>query len=239
MGKDRETRKHIIYFHGGMYTMEANSGHKRWLIQLFERANCKITFVDYPLAPENTVLETVKMVVHTYQFLAARFPEDTFILMGDSAGGGLALVLAQYLRDHNFGRRPGRLILYSPWVRLDMQNPAIQSSAQNDLILDSRALQKSAQAYAGAYNLSHPYLSPYYSSCEDLGEIHVFYGGEEMLAPDIRLLDEKCRQENVRSTFHCYPGMQHVFHLFSFLPESKDVLEKTIMLLDDHHQEND
>lgn len=228
MGMDLETPTHVIFFHGGMYTLKANSGHKRWLIDLFEKANCKVTFVDYPLAPENTVLTTIKMVVHTYQFLAERFPADNFVLMGDSAGGGLALVLAQYLRDHHFGRRPGKIILYSPWVRLDMQHPALQKFADKDVILDIAELEKSARVYAGNLDLSHPYLSPYYASCQDLGEIHVFYGSEELLAPDIRLLDEKCQQENVHSAFYCSPGMQHDFQLFIFLPESKDVMGATL-----------
>lgn len=35
MGKDLITPEHVIYFHGGMYTLKANSGHKRWLIHLF------------------------------------------------------------------------------------------------------------------------------------------------------------------------------------------------------------
>jgi len=231
MGMDLGTSPHVIYFHGGMYTLEANSGHKRWMIQLFEKTDCKVTFVDYPLAPENTVADTIKMVVHTYEFLAGLFSEDNFILMGDSAGGGLALVLAQYLRDHHFRQRPRKLILYSPWVRLDMRNPAIQNLADKDLILDIGELEKSAGVYSGEQDLSHPYLSPYFSSCKDLGEIHVFYGSEEILAPDIRLLDKKCRQENVQSAFTCYPGMQHDFQLFTFLPESKDVLAKTLEIL--------
>ena len=231
MGKDLGPSTHVIYFHGGMYTLDANSGHKRWMIHLFEKADCKVTFVDYPLAPETKVVETIEMVVHTYQFLTGCFPEDNFVLMGDSAGGGLALVLAQYLRDHHFGRRPGKLILYSPWVRLDMQNPALPDLAEKDLILDIDELEKSARAYAGEHDLSHPFLSPYYASCDDLGEIHVFYGSDELLAPDIRLLDEKCQQENVNSAFCCYPGMQHDFQLFTFLPESKDVMAATLEIL--------
>ena len=236
MGKDRDTSLHVIYFHGGMYTLEGNVGHKRWLIHLFESVDCKITFVDYPLAPESTVLETVSMVVHTYQFLAKRFPKDDFTLMGDSAGGGLALVLAQYLRDQNFCRRPGKLILYSPWIRLDMENPEIQNIAEKDNLLDLDMLKKSAKAYAGTLDLSHQYLSPYFASCEDLGKIHVFYGSDEILAPDISALERKCMEEKVQSAFYCYAGMQHVFHLFTFLPESKAVLTETIKILNDSQQ---
>jgi len=231
MGKDRETLTHILYFHGGMYMIEANNSHKKWLVQLFKHSDCKITYVDYPLAPENTYIQTIHMVVKTYQLLTTKYPNDNFILMGDSSGGGLALALAQYLRDNHYDNRPVKLILYSPWVILDMQNPDIRQFARRDLILDIGELQKSANLYAGGGDLCHQSLSPYFGGCKDLGEIHVFYGSHEILAPDISLLKMKCEEEDAQAAFYCYEGMQHVFQLFTFLPESKDVLRRTIELI--------
>ena len=231
MGKDFETPSHLIYFHGGMYVAEGNTGHKRWLINLFNQASIKLTYVDYPLAPEFTYLETIDMVVKSYKFLTSQYPADDFILMGDSAGGGLALVLAQHLRDHGFEKRPQKLILYSPWVRLDMDNPEMDDFIPKDSILDLDLLQKSARAYGGGADLNDTYLSPYYGSCENLGEVHVFYGGNEMLGPDIKLLEKKCEDSGTKAHFYCYEGMGHDFQLFTFLPESRDVLRKTIEII--------
>ncbi len=231
MGKDREIKHHLVYFHGGMYIAEGNAGHKRWLINLFNQGNCKISYIDYPLAPEHTYLETVEMVVKAYQFLITQYPRDKFILMGDSAGGGLALILAQHLRNNGVEHRPVKLILYSPWVRLDMTNPDIQKTSHKDVILDLGMLQKSARVYAGKDDLTNEYLSPYYESCKNLEEIHVFYGTDEMLAADILLLKDKCDEENASARFYGYEGMQHDFQLFTFLPESKDVLNRTIKII--------
>jgi acetyl esterase/lipase len=228
MGNDRETPRHVIYFHGGMYVVEGNTGHKRWMINLFNHANCKVTYVDYPLAPEHIYLESIEMVVKAYQFLISQYPNDDFILMGDSAGGGLALVLAQVLRDQGLENRPQKLVLYSPWVRLDMDNPVMQDLIHNDSILDFELLQKSARVYAGGTDLKDKYLSPYYGSCENLGAMHIFYGGDELLAPDIRLLETKCEAAGAEVHFHCYKGMGHDFQLFTFLPESQEVLRKTM-----------
>lgn len=233
MGKDHETRSHVIYFHGGMYIAEGNAAHKQWLINLFHKAGCKITYVDYPLAPEYTYLETIEMVVKAYQYLINKYPSDEFILMGDSAGGGLALVLCQYLKDHGFEHRPVKLILYSPWVRLDMTNPEIQKISRKDLTLDLEMLKKSARVYAGDADLSDQYISPYYGSCKNLEEMHIFFGCDEMLAPDILLLEKKCKGENAVGYFYCYEGMGHDFQLFSFLPESKDVLRRTIEMINE------
>lgn len=241
LGGDKETSTHIIYFHGGMYAVEGTVNHKKWLLNLYQHSDCRITYINYPIAPEYTVDETLQMVVDSYQLLAEKFPDDHFILMGDSAGGGLALVLAQYLRDHGFSEQPEKLILYSPWVILDMQNPEIREIAQRDVLLDIDLLKKSAKQYAGDYDLSHKYLSPYYNTCQDLGKIHIFYGGDELLAPDINLLEQKCIGEHAHAYFYCYEGMQHVFQLFTFLPESRDVLRRTgrILTKDDRTDYNE
>ena len=231
IGQDRDTSRHVVYFHGGMYVVEGNAGHKRYLINLFNQSDCKITYIDYPLAPEHTYLETVEMVVKSYQYLSQRYPNDTFVLMGDSAGGGLALVLAQILKDQGAENRPQKLILYSPWVRLDMDNPDMQDFIPEDSILDLDLLQKSARAYAGSADLKDKYLSPYYGSCDNLGEMHVFYGRDEMLAPDIKLLENKCDAEGTEAHFYCYQGMGHDFQLFTFLPESQEVLRKTVEII--------
>ena len=231
LGKDRQGQRHVIFFHGGMYVVEANTAHKRWLVNLYENSDAKITFVDYPLAPEHTYLETIEMVIKTYQFLTRQYSRDEFILMGDSAGGGLALALAQVLRDHQCENQPGKLILYSPWVRLDLQNPKIQEVAQKDILLDLDLLRKSANCYAGGTDLTHPYLSPYYGSCNGLGTMHVFYGSDEILARDIGLLKRKCEASSVKGSFYRYEGMGHDFQLFTFLPESQDVLEKTTKII--------
>lgn len=231
LGADLETPTHILYFHGGMYVIEGTGFHKRWLLRLYRRSDIKITYVDYPLAPESTVDEALQTVVAAYEFLVQQFPDDHFILMGDSAGGGLALVLAQYLRDRDHKKPPEKLVLYSPWIRLDMQNPEIREIAKRDVLLDLDVLKKSAQQYAGEYELTHQYLSPYFNSFQNLGEIHVYFGGDELLAPDIQLFEEKCIREHACANFYCYEGMQHVFHLFTFLPESMDVLRRTREIL--------
>jgi len=231
IGKDLETPLHVIYFHGGMYVLEATRLHKRWLVNLFLGANCKVTTIDYPLAPENIFTETIQMVVRAYQFLSGQYPHDRFVLMGDSSGGGLALALAQYLRDHDFDHRPEKLALYSPWVNLAMNTPGVENQAKRDALLDASVLKRSAQAYAGGADLSHPYLSPYFGNCADLGAIHVFCGDDELLSPNLMLFEQKCHAENEQAVFYRYEGMQHVFQLFTFLPESKDVLDKTLEIL--------
>jgi len=50
---------------------------------------------------------------------------DDLIMMGDSAGGGFALALAQKLKNESIDQ-PAQIILLSPWLDITLTNPDIK-----------------------------------------------------------------------------------------------------------------
>ena len=52
------TNNHVIYFHGGAYIQEATKAHRLLIEDICLLTNCKITFILYPLAPENNAQTT-------------------------------------------------------------------------------------------------------------------------------------------------------------------------------------
>ena len=54
--------------------------------------------VDYPLVPEADCTETTEISLDIYKYFNED-PSQNIILMGDSAGAGLALALAQRIRN--------------------------------------------------------------------------------------------------------------------------------------------
>ena len=71
LGNDRETQTHILYFHGGMYTIEANTGHKKWLELLFCDATRKGTPL-FNISEAAVCLRSWKLILSN--------PDDTFSL---------------------------------------------------------------------------------------------------------------------------------------------------------------
>lgn len=57
-------------------------------------------------------------------------PAD-LILMGDSAGGGFVLALAQFMKQEEVPQ-PSQLILLSPWLDLSLSNPNIKEIDPSD-----------------------------------------------------------------------------------------------------------
>ncbi|WP_203642064.1 alpha/beta hydrolase [Levilactobacillus andaensis] len=218
--------QHVLLFHGGAYTMQGIDSHRQLMETLINEANLRITYVDYPLVPEATVDETVVFAMRAYSYLRAQYPDDQFFLMGDSAGGGLALTLLQQLKLHQ-EPLPAGTILVSPWTDLSMMNPDLQAAAKHDPYLTLATLKKIGFEYAGDHPVTDPVVSPIYGTFDDLGPVQLYYGTNELLAADDERLLQKFQMANgTPFRAHQMKSMLHDYILWSKLPESKRTLKE-------------
>ena len=70
--------KHVIFLHGGAYVMRAVRAHKNIIEKLVKKYHLKVTFIDYPLAPENTVDKTHKILMDAYMKITKKYKDDEF-----------------------------------------------------------------------------------------------------------------------------------------------------------------
>ena len=193
-------RRHIVFLHGGGYASEASPMHRLFLASLVRRHGFLVTNVDYPLVPEHTAADTHRALLQAYRDVAARNPGDVFFLMGDSAGGGLALAFRQVLRDlaeeaaragaSDDGAAPRPLpmpqacVLISPWLDVTLSNPGLADDAARDPVLSVDGCVAAGLRYAGAIDPKDPRVSPAFGRMEDLGSVLVFCGTEEVFRSD-------------------------------------------------------
>ena len=221
--KQKVTNTHVVFLHGGAYIFGAATGHWSFLKEIVNRSYCRITAIDYPLAPEFTYRETIDMVENSYELLVKNYPDDNFIFLGDSAGGGLALVMAQKLSAKNNTKLPVKNILLSPWLDMSMSNPETEKQRNSDLILTLEMLACAASKYSGGDSLSQPELSPLFGSFENLSPTLVFYGTEELFYADIRKMKQITSMGSHQFIYREYAGMQHDWVLFP-IPERESVI---------------
>ena len=93
--------------------------------KLIERTGRTVVTPDYPLAPEHQFEETTKMVYTALVNLIDKAGAENVILIGDSAGGGMAFALSQKLRGKK-GVQPSQIILLSPLLDMTKSNPEIE-----------------------------------------------------------------------------------------------------------------
>lgn len=226
---ENNTAKHILYLHGGAYVQRFNKFHWEFLAELVKRTHCTITAPDYPLAPADTYKESFGMVTELYKQLLETKKPDDLIILGDSAGGGFALALAQKMRNENVAQ-PAQIILLSPWLDITLTNPGIKDIDPNDPFLRKESLQQAGKLYAGDTDMDHYLLSPINGSLEGLGKISVFAGSNEILAADTRKLKSLATLKGICLNYYEYPNMVHAWMFLNF-PESKRAKQQIVDLI--------
>jgi epsilon-lactone hydrolase len=221
--------KHVLYLHGGAYIQCFNRFHWTFLARLVEATGCTITAPDYPYAPGHTYKDSFDMATSLYRQMTATINPDEFILMGDSAGGGFALALAQKMRNEKVSL-PAHIILLSPWLDIRLVNPGINELEPRDPFLQKKSLRQAGRLYAGDTDPAYYLLSPLNGDLKNLGEISVFMGSKDILAPDARRLKELAELNGIVLNYHEYEDMIHAWMFLNF-PESKKVKQQIISLL--------
>jgi acetyl esterase/lipase len=222
--------KHILLLHGGAYAAEASNSHWRLIEHLVEKTHHRLSFIDYPLIPENTYREAHEMVLQAYARLVEMHPNDTFVFIGDSAGGGFCLSLAQIIRDRQSAPLPEKLLLLSPWIDLSLSNPEIPELEKKDLLLDPASLLICSQRFANGLDLKDPVVSPLYGTMDNLNNIGIFVGTHEIFLPDCRTLKRKVEESNTVLHYKEYEAMQHDWMIFP-IKERKILLNDVVHYL--------
>jgi len=209
------TKRHIFYLHGGGYALEASPFHKEIQERFVKRYNLKVSYFDYPLAPENTAETTVPLTKQAFKKLTYLYPDDHFYLFGDSAGGGLAMSLAQHLRNIDLPKRPKRIVLASPWLDASLSDPRSQELQEKDVLLEKDLLAEAGENYAGKLSLTDPMVSPIYGNFDRLGKLFVVAGTDEILYPDVLRLQERIkRSSGTTMQLEVVAGMMHDFVVY-------------------------
>lgn len=224
---DPEAPRHLIlYLHGGAYVSPPSIAHWSFLDKLALGTGAAIAAPLYPRAPNHSFLEAYDKLTSFYRDLMDIYEAREIIFIGDSAGGGLALGLAETLEAEGLPQ-PGQIILISPWLDLTMENPDLIDYEDVDPMLKVNRLDRIADAWADGTNRRDPRLSPLFGSLNNLAEITLFVGTHELFLPEARLLRDKAVDSFVTLNYYEYERMNHIFPLYP-IPEAGDAQAKII-----------
>lgn len=215
----------VLYLHGGAYINQFNSHQWRFMDRLARDANCVVVAPAYPLAPWADYRLAQEELLALYDELIEKDPER-LILMGDSAGGGLALALAQRLVEGGEAL-PERLILFSPWVDVSMDNPDILDYVAVEPMLHLELIRVHGQYWAGGGDTHDRHVSPLYGDMRSLPPVTIYCGTRELLYPDIMLARDALGAAGVEVDMHVGRGMNHDYPLMP-LPEAEAAVREVI-----------
>ena len=221
------TEKVVFYLHGGAYNVGPLIAQWVRMRELVEAAGCRVALLDYPMAPEYTCERTMEVTQAAFERLAVTFGAENLVVIGDSAGGGLALAIAMERKKRGLSL-PSSLILISPWLDVSMSNPRIPDYEARDLSLDPLGLRVQGDFYRADLPGDHPWVSPKYGDMSGLPPIDLFIGMNEIFFPDCEEFYLKNRQADI--TFYPYEGMQHDWVMMP-IPEGEQAMQQIISRL--------
>jgi epsilon-lactone hydrolase len=203
----------ILYLHGGAYVAGSAQAYRHFAGQIAARAEAPAFVADYGLAPERPFPAAVDDADAAYRGLAlAGF--SGIAIVGDSAGGGLALVtaarMAQVGRDGSLPR-PSAVCVMSPWIDLALTGDSVETRAKHDPLLTRVALEGAGQMYLGPMNAKDPRVSPLYGDLAGLPPVLLHVGEDEILLDDARRYAHLLAESGPAAELHVWEGMVHVF----------------------------
>ena len=208
----------VLYIHGGAYVNNFSSRHWSAMAEWAEMTGCGMVIPNYPLLFRYTVKDAFPLMMQLYRQLQGRFPAKRIVIMGDSAGGGFSLALAQEILKKDSLDLPSRLILISPWVDVLGGDDALQ---EYDTFLNNEVLRHIGADWAGELNPRDPIVSPLYGDMQGLPPTDLFTGTWEVFYTGIVKTCDKMKAAGVDVSLHVKEKMGHVYPLWP-CPEGKE-----------------
>ncbi|AQT79939.1 hypothetical protein B1R94_12645 [Mycolicibacterium litorale] len=204
----------IFHVHGGAF-VAGSSLAARAHSGLARHHGVELVSVDYRLAPEHPFPAALDDVWAVYAEVARDRPT---VIVGESAGGGLAMSLVRRVLDRG-GKAPKGLVTMFPWADLTNSSDSFTRNEHRDL-LSREGLSRSALAYAADCDLRTPLVSPLYGSFADFPPTLIVVGTRDCLLDDSRTVSARMRADGVDATLVEIAGGFHGFILLP-APESK------------------
>ena len=212
--------RHVLYLHGGGYRLGATVTYRHFTWRIASATRAQLLAIDYRLAPEHPFPAALEDALSAFRWLR-QSGAQTIVVMGHSAGGGLALALLLRLRDEGLSL-PAAAVALSPWTDLALTGASLKRNAAADPMLNADDLPQFAADYLAGADPHNPYASPLYGDPTGLPPTLIHVGGDEILLDDAVRMAEKMRAAHCHVELQIWPRMPHVWHLLApVLPEAK------------------
>lgn len=221
--QDQLTQKNIIiYLHGGVYTYGNINAYRAMLSHLAKSINLPVLYVEYSLSPEHPFPAANNEILKVYREIKKKYPGYKITIIGDSAGGGLAITLVHDAQEANLPI-PNSLALISPWVDLKCINNSYTTKQAVDPILSKDFLYNHALMYA-ANKIKE--ADPSELKFKNFPPVLLLVGTDEVLNDDTKNFYAYIKPIQVKAKMKEFAGQKHVW-LFSHI-DSKASIEAIV-----------
>ncbi|MET7738080.1 alpha/beta hydrolase fold domain-containing protein [Streptomyces sp. NPDC005402] len=220
----------ILYVHGGGFRTGTATQARAAAGLLAVRLNIRAVVPEYRLAPEDPFPDGLDDCECAYGAVRAAYPEARIVVVGESAGAGLAAGLLLRRRDAGDGT-PLAGVLWSGVFDLRAENLASGSWVENaatDAMITPWLGPRMAADYLAGSSPEDPQASPARANLTGLPPLMILASGSELLRDDSVALAARAAACGVETMLELWPYMHHAWPVFgSMLPESLEALDRT------------
>jgi epsilon-lactone hydrolase len=212
------TRRVVLYLHGGAFLTCGVNSHSRVVNALSKYADSPVLVVNYRLIPKHSVGMALDDCHDAYRWLRLRgYQPDQIVVAGDSAGGYLALTLAQRLQRLN--EEPAALVAISPLLQLAKEPKQSHPNIKTDAMFPAKAFDAlvALVAKAAGKNIIDGKPEELYEPLDHiepgLPQTMIHVSGSEVLLHDARVAAGRLAAAGVPAEVRVWPGQIHDFQL--------------------------
>jgi acetyl esterase/lipase len=220
-----------MYLHGGGYSFYPKAFYDTVAASFALSTNANVFALDYRLAPEHRYPAQLEDAIAAYKWLIRQTADPgRLVVIGDSAGGNLALALLLSLRESRLPL-PALAICLSPATDFRIDTEGAPMNSEFDWIAEDMAMQWS-DWFCSPAQRSDPLVSPVLADLKGLPPIYIQAGGAEMLLPRIEEFARRAKQQGADVTLETWPEMNHVFQAFgNDVPQSREALRRIVEVI--------
>ncbi|MFD1875747.1 alpha/beta hydrolase fold domain-containing protein [Hymenobacter bucti] len=209
----------IIYLHGGVYALGSINSYRALVSHLSGTLNAPMLYVEYSLVPEKPFPAANNEILKVYREIKKKYPNHKITIIGDSAGGGLAVSLVHDIQVAKLPI-PTSLALISPWINLKCDNKSYVTKQAVDPVLSKKSLQEHA-AYYAPNGIKE--ADPSELKFNSFPPVFLLVGTDEVLNDDAKNFYAFIKPVQKESKLKEYQGQKHVWLISSI--QSKESVE--------------
>lgn len=216
----------LLYFHGGGYFFGSPKTVRNMVGRIARSAGMRALLPAYRLAPEYPFPAAPDDALAIYREVVDAHPDRAIVLGGDSAGGGLALVLLSHITALGLPK-PALTIALSPLTDLTTSGASVRDNDATEVVLPAERMDELAKYYLDGADPRDPRASPLFADFTGATPVLITASRAEIFLDDARRMAQVLEDQGVSVDLQLADGLPHVWQMFAGpLPEANSSVRR-------------
>ena len=221
----------ILYCPGGAFVYGPTDINWKFAAKIARDTQLRTFLIDYPKAPEAQIEEINANIDAVYNYLVKQKSIKNIVLIGDSVGGTLLMLLIQRMLKNGSIIKSKSIILISPVADCSMTNPKIEGIDENDIMLSLNGVLSAKQMCGGNIDLKSEIISPIYGNFKNFIETYIFIAENDIMQPDQELLVKKLITDHAFIKAFRGEKNHHIWPLLPYMKEAEESVNEITSII--------